>query len=131
METWPRAGTQPGRSAPAGPVARPCGHRGVAAMMLWPSASGAGGRFPLAPPRRAAGREKSMVRQADLDRIRRRLDTLPMVQRAVFLLCRIDGLDFDQIAWRLGIDRDAVERHLGQAITVIAFGPREGDEERR
>ena len=66
-----------------------------------------------------------MVRQADLDRIRRHLDTLPMVQRAVFLLCRIDGLDFDQIAWRLGIDRDAVERHLGRAITVIAFGPRE------
>lgn len=72
-----------------------------------------------------------MVRQADLDRICRRLDTLPMVQRAVFLLCWIDGLDFDQIAWRLGIDRDAVERHLGRAITVIAFGPREGDEERR
>jgi DNA-directed RNA polymerase specialized sigma24 family protein len=33
-----------------------------------------------------------MVRQADLDQIRRRLDTLPMVQRAVFLLCRIDGI---------------------------------------
>ena len=49
-----------------------------------------------------------MVRQADLDRIRRRLDTLPMVERPVFLLCRIDGLDFAQIAWRLGIDSEAV-----------------------
>jgi len=63
-----------------------------------------------------------MARKPDLDLIRRRLDTLPMAERAVFLLCRIDGLTFDQIGWRLGIDSDAVERHLARAIGVIAFG---------
>lgn len=71
-----------------------------------------------------------MARKADLERIRERLELLPMAQRAVFLLCRIDGLDFEAIAWRLGIDAGTVERRLAYAIRVIAFGPREDDENR-
>jgi len=51
-----------------------------------------------------------MARKADLDGIRRHLDTLPMAQRAVFLLCRIDALDPGEIAWRLCIGIDEVER---------------------
>lgn len=54
--------------------------------------------------------------------IRRHLDTLSMAQRAVFLRCRIDGVDFDQIAWRLGIDAGTVERRLAHAIRVIVSG---------
>jgi len=60
----------------------------------------------------------------ELDLIRRRLDMLPMVPRAVFLLHRIDGLDYAAIAWRLGIDARAVERHMARALYVLAFGPR-------
>lgn len=59
-----------------------------------------------------------------LDLIWRRLDTLRTLPRAVFLLHRIDGLDYAGIAWRLGIDVKAVERHMARAIYVIAFGPR-------
>lgn len=61
----------------------------------------------------------------ELDLIRRRLDMLPMVPRAVFLLHRIDGLDYAAIAWRLGIDARAVERHMARALYVLAFGPRD------
>ena len=60
----------------------------------------------------------------ELDLIRRRLDMLPMLPRTVFLLHRIDGLDYAEIAWRLGLDVKAVERHMARAIYVLAFGPR-------
>lgn len=51
-----------------------------------------------------------MTRKIGLDVIRRRLDTLPMATRAVFLLLRFDALDYGQIAWRLGIE---IERSSG------------------
>lgn len=57
----------------------------------------------------------------DLDLIRSRLDTLRPITRAVFLLHRIDGLGYEKIAWRLGIDRKAVERHMAKAIYRIAW----------
>ena len=57
----------------------------------------------------------------DLDLIRSRLDTLRPVTRAVFLLHRIDGLGYDEIAWRFGIGRTAVERHMAKAIYRIAW----------
>ncbi len=60
----------------------------------------------------------------DLDLIRRRLDTLRPITRAVFLLHRIDDLDYAKIAWRFGIGVDAVERHMAKAIYVLAFGPK-------
>ena len=56
-------------------------------------------------------------------RIERRLDTLPRRTRAVFLLCRIDGLSYDEIAWRLGLDREEVQRHVARAIYTITWGP--------
>lgn len=65
---------------------------------------------------------------SDLDTIRRRLDTLETLPRAVFLLHRIDALDYGEIAWRLGIGIDEVERCVARAMLVLAFGT---DEERR
>lgn len=63
----------------------------------------------------------------DLDTIRRRLDTLPLLPRAVFLLHRIDGLDYGAIAWRLGIGIAEVERQIARAMLVLTWGT---DEER-
>ena len=45
----------------------------------------------------------------DLDTIRRRLDTLETLPRAVFLLHRIDALEYGEIAWRLGIDSVVIQ----------------------
>jgi len=59
--------------------------------------------------------------------LRRRLDLLPGLPRAVFLLNRIDDLDYGQIRFRLGIGTKMVERCLAEAIYVMAFGPN-GDE---
>lgn len=61
---------------------------------------------------------------AKLARIERRLETLPRTTRAVFLLCRIDGLSSDEIAWRLGLDREAVQRHVARALYTITWGHR-------
>ena len=61
---------------------------------------------------------------AILERIERRLETLPRTTRAVFLLCRIDGLSYDEIAWRLGLDRDEVQRHVARALYTITWGHR-------
>lgn len=57
-----------------------------------------------------------MTSETEIDRLHRLLNTLSMAPRAVFLLHRIDALDFHQIAWRLGIGLDEVERHLLDAI---------------
>lgn len=66
----------------------------------------AGSLLPPTPPSEAvwlqAGRME-MTNHTDLKRLRRRLDTLPMATRAVFLLHRIDGLRYAEIGWRLGI----------------------------
>ncbi len=43
----------------------------------------------------------------DLDELRRRLDTLETLPRAVFLLHRIDDLDYGEIGYRLGRNRRA------------------------
>lgn len=63
-----------------------------------------------------------MASEIDLDLIRRRLDTLPMLPRAVFLLHRIDALDYGEIAWRLGIGIDEVERCVARAKARPATG---------
>lgn len=69
-----------------------------------------------------------MTRKIGLDVIRRRLDTLETLPRAVFLLCRIDDLDYGAIGWRLGISIKEVEKHLARAMLVLTWGT---DEERR
>lgn len=47
------------------------------------------------------------------------LDTLPMEQRAVYVLSTLDGLDYDAISLRLGITARKVEACLAAAISAI------------
>ncbi|WP_164523392.1 sigma factor-like helix-turn-helix DNA-binding protein [Sphingomonas koreensis] len=63
-----------------------------------------------------------MACDIDLDLIRRRFDTLPMATRAVFLLLRLDDLDYGQIAWRLGIGIEEIERYVARAMLVLTWG---------
>ncbi|MFS2108068.1 RNA polymerase sigma factor [Sphingomonas sp. Sphisp140] len=44
---------------------------------------------------------------------------LPELERSVFRLCAVDGLDYPAIAERLGIDIEQVERLLVAALIAI------------
>jgi len=65
-----------------------------------------------------------MTDDIDEAQILQRLDMLPMAARTVFLLHRVDGLDYGQIAWRLGLDTKQVERHVARAVYTLAWGSR-------
>lgn len=51
-----------------------------------------------------------------LRRLEEAVSKLKPVQRDVLLLCRREGLAYHQIAERMGISREAVERHLADAL---------------
>jgi len=55
------------------------------------------------------------------ERVVAALDTLPMDQRATYVLSTLDGLDYEAISLRLGITQREVEACLAEAI--IAMGP--------
>jgi RNA polymerase sigma factor (sigma-70 family) len=54
--------------------------------------------------------------QQELRRLRDIIDRLPPRQREVFVLSRQDGLESTEIAERLGITRNMVDRHLRLAL---------------
>jgi DNA-directed RNA polymerase specialized sigma24 family protein len=54
--------------------------------------------------------------------IGRRLDAMPALPRSVFLLHHLDGLDHAAIGDRLGLDAEAVEQQLRQAMRVLVWG---------
>ena len=60
----------------------------------------------------------------DVERARfdRRLALLPMVPRVVYLLRRLDAMEYGAIGFRLGISRARVLCHMTRAIQVMAFG---------
>lgn len=48
------------------------------------------------------------------------VNALPLFTREAFLLLRIDGLGYDEIATRLGISRGEVEGHIRTALAEIS-----------
>lgn len=68
-----------------------------------------------------------MASETTLKRFQRILDTLDMAPRAAFLLHRVDGLAYDQIAWRLGISLAAVEQHLADALYELSLSDEDDD----
>lgn len=48
------------------------------------------------------------------------LDALPERTRSIFLLHRIDGYSYPEIADQLGVSRKAVEKHMTRAIKHLA-----------
>ena len=55
----------------------------------------------------------------ELDRLAAAIDTLPMAERAVYLLGAVDGFDYPQIGFRLGLSVAEVERLTGSAVLAV------------
>ncbi len=70
---------------------------------------------PTVRPTQADGIELEQMRA----RYRAAVDTLPQRARTVFLLHRIDGLAYKEIAVRLGISVRTVEWHFADALMRI------------
>lgn len=62
-----------------------------------------------------------------LDHMRRAIAALPEVTREIYRLHLFDGLDFAEIAGRLGIECNDVERHVAEAIVLIDRALRDAD----
>ena len=60
--------------------------------------------------------ERQAIARQDLRRLAAAVDALPPRCREVFLLARIDGLANGEVAQRLGISRNMVEKHLIRAL---------------
>ncbi|MEG3146541.1 hypothetical protein U1839_17955 [Sphingomonas sp. RT2P30] len=56
---------------------------------------------------------------AELARLARAVDSLPLKLRAVWLLGTVDHLDYERIGFRLGLSIAEVERCTAQAILRI------------
>lgn len=55
-----------------------------------------------------------------LTRVRQGLSQLPQRTRDVFLMHRLDGMKYREIADRLGISQSAVEKHIAKAALFLA-----------
>lgn len=60
--------------------------------------------------------ERQAIARQELTRLAAAVDALPPRCREVFLLARIDGLANGEVAARLGISRNMVEKHLIKAL---------------
>lgn len=63
-----------------------------------------------------AGLEDRTYRQQQLSRIDRALAELPANCRQAFLMRQVEGLSHQEIAARLGISRDMVNKHIVRAL---------------
>jgi len=60
--------------------------------------------------------ERSAIAQQELERLSRAIGSLPPRCREVFLMNRMDGMSYSQIAERLGISVNMVEKHIIKAL---------------
>jgi RNA polymerase sigma-70 factor (ECF subfamily) len=64
--------------------------------------------------------DEVMIARARLERVREGIDRLSPRTREVFLMQRLDGYRYREIAERLGISQSAVEKHMAKAMTFLA-----------
>ncbi|MEG3173681.1 sigma-70 family RNA polymerase sigma factor [Sphingomonas sp. ZB1N12] len=64
--------------------------------------------------------DEVMIAKARLARVREGIDRLPPRTREIFLMQRIDGYKYREIAERLDISQGAVEKHMAKAMTFLA-----------
>lgn len=64
--------------------------------------------------------DEIMIAHARLDRVRDGIDRLSPRTREIFLMQRLDGYKYREIADRLEISQSAVEKHMAKAMTFLA-----------
>lgn len=64
--------------------------------------------------------DEVMIAQARLARVREGIDRLTPRTREIFLMQRLDGYKYREIAERLEISQGAVEKHMAKAMTFLA-----------
>jgi RNA polymerase sigma factor (sigma-70 family) len=64
--------------------------------------------------------DEVMIAKARLARVREGIDRLTPRTREIFLMQRIDGYKYREIAERLDISQGAVEKHMAKAMTFLA-----------
>ncbi|HZF46843.1 MAG TPA: sigma-70 family RNA polymerase sigma factor [Sphingomonadaceae bacterium] len=63
--------------------------------------------------------EEVLLAKAQLERVAQGIDRMPRRTREVFLLQRLEGLKYREIAIRLAISQSAVEKHMTKAISFL------------
>lgn len=63
--------------------------------------------------------DQRLANEHDLARVRAAILQLPTRCRQMYLLNRIEGMSYAQIARHCGISVKAVEKHIGKALTVL------------
>ncbi|RXD05704.1 RNA polymerase sigma factor [Sphingomonas sp. UV9] len=64
--------------------------------------------------------DEVMIAKARLARVREGIDRLTPRTREIFLMQRLDGYTYREIAERLDISQGAVEKHMAKAMTFLA-----------
>jgi RNA polymerase sigma factor (sigma-70 family) len=64
--------------------------------------------------------DEVLIAQARLARVRDGIDRLSPRTREIFLMQRLDGYKYREIAERLAISQSAVEKHMAKAMTFLA-----------
>ncbi len=64
--------------------------------------------------------DEAMIAKARLERVREGIARLSPRTREVFLMQRLDGYKYREIAERLRISQSAVEKHMAKAMTFLA-----------
>jgi RNA polymerase sigma factor (sigma-70 family) len=67
----------------------------------------------------APSAEERLAAEKGLQCISSALDALPVRTREAFLLRRMEGLSYADIAKRLGVSISAVEKHVGRAMSAL------------
>lgn len=66
------------------------------------------------------GPDRSAIARDELRRLQEALETLPMRSRSAVVMRKVEGLSRPEIAARMGVAEKTVERHLTEALRVLA-----------
>lgn len=70
----------------------------------------------------APRQDEVFAQRVRLEQVRERLAALSPRTREVFLMHRVDGLKYREIAAQLGISQSAVEKHIAKAVLSLMSG---------
>lgn len=69
--------------------------------------------------------DEVLAQRVRLERVRQLIGKMSPRTREVFLLHRLEGLKYREVAARLGISQSAVEKHVARAVAFLADGAKD------